>query len=114
MTSGGARPSAAPTFAINELLLGRYRIIRLLGHGEMGEVYKAEDLELHEQVALKTIRATTAPYATAIERLKQEIQLARKVTHPNVSRAFDLEYRSEPGGGVSFLTMELLRGETLS
>jgi tetratricopeptide (TPR) repeat protein/tRNA A-37 threonylcarbamoyl transferase component Bud32 len=82
----------------------------------MGEVYEAEDLELRERVALKTVRPEIAQDERAIERFKREIHLARKVTHPNVCRIFDLGHHQTPlgGGGITFLTMELLAGETLS
>ena len=103
------------TFSANEVVAGRFKIVRFLGQGGMGEVYEAEDLELHEHVALKTIRPEIASDERTIARFKQEIQLARKVTHRNVCRIFDLFHdRKEPGGEVTFLTMELLRGETLA
>src|SRR5438105_10641506 len=91
-------PLADPgtSFAVGELLAGRFRIIRLIGHGGMGEVYEAEDRELHEAVALKTIRSSLAAYPRAIARFKREISLARKVTHPNVCRTFDLFFHESP------------------
>jgi tetratricopeptide (TPR) repeat protein len=85
----------------------------------MGEVYEAEDLELGESVALKTVRAEIAADLRALERFKTEVHLARKVTHPSACRIFDVfHHRDEsagPGGpDVTFLSMELLRGETLA
>jgi len=81
----------------------------------MGEVYEAEDLELRgDHVAIKTILAANANDQTAVEQFKREIQLARKVTHPNVCRIFDLVYDQRPEAPVAFLTMELLNGETLA
>ena len=104
-----------PTFSPKELVANRYRIVRFIGQGGMGEVYEAEDLELREPVAVKTIRPEIAGDQRAIERFKREIQLARRVTHPNVSRIFDIEHhRTATGEEVTFLTMELLVGETLS
>jgi serine/threonine protein kinase len=83
----------------------------------MGEVYEAEDLELDERVALKTIRRELASEPRALDRFKTEIHLARKVTHPNVCRIYDV-FREPSQGGVGdetpFLTMELLRGQTLA
>jgi eukaryotic-like serine/threonine-protein kinase len=107
-------PAAAPP-ALNEgrLLAGRFRIIRFVARGGMGEVYEAQDLELQERVALKTVRSEIARTANAMERFKREIQLARKVTHPNACRIFDLFQDGETGGGTTFLTMELIPGETL-
>jgi serine/threonine protein kinase/Tfp pilus assembly protein PilF len=81
----------------------------------MGEVYEAEDLELHERVALKTVRPEVAADSRAIDRFKREIQLARRVTHPNVCRIFDLGHHSlATDREITFLTMELLAGESLA
>jgi eukaryotic-like serine/threonine-protein kinase len=84
----------------------------------MGEVYEAEDQELRVHVALKTVRSNIASEPRTLSRFKQEVQLARRVTHPNVCRIFDIE-RHEPEAGsgesaVTLLTMELLEGGTLA
>jgi TolB-like protein/tetratricopeptide (TPR) repeat protein len=81
----------------------------------MGEVYQAEDLVLGTEVALKAIRREVAARDSMMERFRRETLLARRVTHPNVCRIFDLGQHSssECGGDVTFLTMELLSGETL-
>ena len=76
-------------FHAGDVLAGRFRIQAQLGVGGMGEVYAARDLEVDESVALKTIRGTLAGEADAEARFRREIQLARKVTHPNVCRIFD-------------------------
>jgi serine/threonine protein kinase/tetratricopeptide (TPR) repeat protein len=104
-----------PGFSAGDLLAGRYRLVRFIARGGMGEVYEAEDLELKERVALKTVRWDVALDALAVERFKREIQLARKVTHPNVCRIFDVSHHREEGAAepTIFLTMELLPGETL-
>lgn len=105
-----------PGFTAGDLLAGRYRLVRFIARGGMGEVYEAEDLELKERLALKTVRWDVALDALAVERFKREIQLARKVTHPNVCRIFDVSHHREEGTAepTIFLTMELLPGETLS
>ena len=114
----GGSPSGARralTFAVGALVGGRYRILRFIAAGGMGEVYEAHDLELGVRVALKTLRPDVTGDARALERFKQEISLARKVTHPNVCRIFDLGWhRDGEGPAVTFLTMELLPGETLA
>jgi serine/threonine protein kinase/tetratricopeptide (TPR) repeat protein len=108
----------AAGFSTGEIVAGRYRIVRLLGEGGMGAVYEAMDLEFGESVALKTVLPAAARQAKALERFKREIQIARKVTHPNVCRIFDVGYHAPDGGEenarIAFVTMELLRGETLS
>jgi eukaryotic-like serine/threonine-protein kinase len=108
------------TFAPDELVSGRFKIVRFIGRGGMGEVYEAEDLELRENIALKTIRTEIAADEHVIARFKQEIQLSRKVTHPNVCRIFDIERHKPPSDSqgsreeVTYLTMEMLPGETLA
>ena len=97
-----------------EILAGRYELIELLGTGGMGEVYEAEDLELGERIALKIIRRQTSLGAAIVDRLRREVQLARKVTHPNVCRVFDLGYHRQEQQEIIFLTMELIKGETLA
>jgi serine/threonine protein kinase/tetratricopeptide (TPR) repeat protein/TolB-like protein len=117
-TSSAARRRGAdePAFAPEEMLAGRYRVARFIARGGMGEVYEVEDLELKERVALKTVRWDVARDALTVERFKREIQLARKVTHPNVCRIFDVSHHRDEGApeATIFLTMELLPGETLS
>ena len=114
--AGGVRAPGAHGFAKGDLVAERYRIVRLIGEGGMGEVYEAEDLLLRERVALKTVRHEVASDEKVIERFKREIQLARKVTHPNVCRIFDVGLHRLPGtrADLAFLTMELLEGETLA
>jgi eukaryotic-like serine/threonine-protein kinase len=115
--AGAATTSATPPpgFAVGELVGGRYRLLRLLGEGGMGVVFEAEDLMLSERVALKAIRPEVGQDEKVVERFKREIQLARKVTHPNVCRIFDVGFHQTGSGAPGvFLTMELLAGETLA
>jgi TolB-like protein/tetratricopeptide (TPR) repeat protein/tRNA A-37 threonylcarbamoyl transferase component Bud32 len=109
-------PAPVSSFAEGELLAGRFRIVRLLARGGMGEVYEAEDLDLNERVALKAVRQEIGDDEQSLERFKREVQLARKVTHPNVCRTFDsVRHRPEDArGDVVLVTMELLQGETLA
>ncbi len=108
------------TFSPGNILSGRFQITRFIGRGGMGEVYEARDLDLGSHLALKTLRPQIAGNAWALDRFKQEIQLARRVTHANVCRIFDIErHRMEDGtsgdgSDLVFITMELLRGEALS
>jgi eukaryotic-like serine/threonine-protein kinase len=111
-----SRAAGPVTFSTGELVADRYRIVRFIGQGGMGEVYEADDLELRLRLALKTVRPEIARDQQAIERFKREIRIARKVTHPNVCRIFDLGHhrRAPSGHEIIFLTMELLLGETLA
>src|SRR6185369_15325596 len=79
-----------PRFPVSAELARRFRIVRFIAQGGMGEVYEAEDLQLGERVALKTIRRGAGPGGELLELLKKEVQLARRVTHPNVCRIYDL------------------------
>ncbi len=103
-----------PVFAVGEIIAGRYCIQEFLGSGGMGEVYSALDQDLGEGIAIKIIRQETSFDANVLERLRREVQLARRITHPNVCRVFDLGRCEHQGRDVIFLTMELVRGETLS
>ncbi|HKD06093.1 MAG TPA: protein kinase [Bryobacteraceae bacterium] len=105
-----------PLFGPSAVLARRFRIIRFIARGGMGEVYEAEDEELGDRVALKAIRQRAGPAADLRSLFKREIQLARRVTHPNVCRIFDLaqhetETTEEP---VLLLSMELIEGQTLT
>lgn len=97
------------TWTPGTMVLGRFRIVRFVGRGGMGEVYEARDGLLNQKVALKTIRPEAASDAHVLARFKQEINLARKVTDAHVSRIYEIF--TEP---VPFLTMEFLEGVTLS
>ena len=88
----------------------RYRIVGLLGRGGMGEVYRADDLELGQSVALKFLTERVAGDPIALERFRGEVRNARKIAHPNVCRMYDI---GEVDGHV-FLSMEYIDGEDLA
>ncbi len=105
----------APIFAVDDLIVDRYKVLRFIAKGGMGQVYEVNDMELKSRVALKTIAPERASSRRQVERFRQEIQLARTVGHPNVCRVFDLgRQKDERHGEVLFLTMEFVPGETLS
>src|SRR5262245_41992050 len=83
------RTAYIPIFSPNQLIADRYRVIRFIAQGGMGEVYEVEDLELQERVALKTVLPEIVEDERAIARFKREINLARKVSHPNCCRTSD-------------------------
>src|SRR5579863_3343985 len=91
------------------MLADRYEILQLLGQGGMGAVYKARDTELERLVALKLIRPELASNPEILHRFKQELILAREVTHRNVIRIFDLGQAK----GIKFITMEFVEGRDL-
>lgn len=91
------------------VLAGRYEILQLLGEGGMGAVYKARDSELDRIVVLKLIRPELAKNPEILRRFKQELILARQVTHKNVIRIFDLGQSD----GIKFITMDFVEGQDL-
>lgn len=94
--------------------IGRFRIIRLIGKGGVGEVYEAEDAEYGRRIALKTLRPEFVTRSDFVARFHREIRLAWRVTHPNVCRVYDVGQCDIRGAKSIFLTMELLQGETLA
>ena len=102
--------SPGSTLFPGAILAGRYEIVKMLGEGGMGTVYKAKDRELDRLVALKVIRAEYANHPETIRRFKQELILARQVTHRNVIRIFDLGIADN----VKFITMDFVEGRDLS
>src|ERR1035441_5690341 len=92
------------------VLAERYQIVKLLGEGGMGAVYRAHDRELDREVALKVIRPELARNAQVLHRFKRELILARQITHRNIIRIFDLGQAE----GTRFITMEFIEGQDLS
>src|SRR6266446_6427227 len=104
------RPPAAERFTPGTLLAGRYRIVAPLGKGGMGEVYRADDLTLSQPVALKFLPSLLTDDPGRLARFRKEVAAARRVSHPNVCRVYDIaDYKAD-----SFLTMEFIDGEDLS
>lgn len=130
--------SAIHVLSPGMVLAGRFRVIRFVAAGGMGEVYEAEDLELGGRLAIKTVRPEIADDREVMERFRREVQLARNVTHPAVCRCHDIFHHEPdrwpidhaPGPdsddadtlaeihgfdrSLTFLSMELLEGDTLA
>src|SRR5271156_1644683 len=112
-----SRPPSSAEYLLNEgrflpgrLIAGRYRIIALLGKGGMGEVYRADDLTLGQGVALKFLPDEAARDEGLLERFRNEVRIARRVSHPNVCRVYDVG----DVDGQTFFTMEYVDGEDLA
>lgn len=105
-SAGGATLSGV---APGALLGQRFEILSVLGAGGMGVVYKARDRELDDLVALKMMKKELWGDRTQLERLKSEIRLARRLTHPNVLRTHDFGEID----GIPYISMEYVRGVTL-
>ncbi len=96
-------------FESGTVIADRYRIVALLGKGGMGEVYRADDLILDQAIALKFLPPDVARSPLWLERFLNEVRIARKVTHPNVCRVFDIGHAAEN----AFISMEYVDGEDL-
>jgi serine/threonine-protein kinase len=112
-----SRLSTSTEFLVSEgrflpgrLIAGRYRIIALLGIGGMGEVYRADDLTLGQAVAMKFLPEEAITHEGMLERFKNEVRIARRVSHPNVCRVYDVG----DVDGATFFTMEYVDGEDLA
>jgi tetratricopeptide (TPR) repeat protein len=108
-TGGTSPPGTIEGNLAGTTLAGRYDVLDLLGAGGMGAVYRAHDRELDEVVALKVMRGDFARQRGAVEQFRQEVKLARRVTHVNIARTFELGVE----GDLMFCTMELVEGESL-
>ena len=109
--AGGAAAQPAGNegrFPPGMLIAERYRIVSLLGRGGMGEVFRADDLTLGQPVALKFLPESID--ALMLERFRNEVRIARRISHPNVCRVYDI---GETDNQV-FLSMEYIDGEDLS
>ncbi len=102
-------PAVAVTLQPGAVLGGRYEIQALIGEGGMGAVYKARDRELDRPVALKIIKPELANRPEILQRFKQELILARQVTHKNVIRIYDLG----EADGIKFISMDFVEGRDL-
>ncbi|MEE8524809.1 MAG: protein kinase [Thermoanaerobaculia bacterium] len=102
------RPTAQ--LAPDDVVAGRYRVEEQLGEGGMGVVYRAVDLELEEELAIKLLKPSAGDDSRVLARFKQEIRLARRIHHYNVCNLYDFG----SWGEVKFVTMELVRGRSLA
>src|SRR5688572_223554 len=97
--------SAIEAVAPGAILGGRYKVLRKLGSGGMGSVFEVHDLELDEAIALKLLHGELGGDDEHRQRLRGEVRMARRVSHPNVCRVHDLGEHA----GQLFVTMELVR-----
>jgi serine/threonine-protein kinase len=103
-----ARP-ATPEAQRGSVIAGRFELLRRIGQGAMGEVHEVHDLELDERVALKILNVTPELGDEGLRRLRDEVRLARRITHANVVRIFDIGEDQ----GTHYFTMQLVTGDNL-
>jgi tetratricopeptide (TPR) repeat protein len=102
-----------PLLTPGRILNQRFEVQSIVGFGGMGEVYLANDLDVREQLAIKTLRPEFSDLPSLVARLKKEVHIARRIRHPNVCRIYDVHRADYDGRDIFFLAMEFLRGETL-
>ena len=88
---------------------GRYEIIEQLGEGGMGQVYRAHDTQIEEDIAIKVLRPEIALDKRILERFRNELKFARKITHKSVCRMHDISVSD----GTTYISMEYLKGRDL-
>jgi hypothetical protein len=109
-SSTPSHPSLDARFPPGTMLAGRYRVVSILGRGGMGEVYRADDIKLGQPVALKFLPERVAQDPHRLSRFLNEVQVALRVSHPNVCRVHDIGEVE----GLDFISMEYVDGEDLA
>jgi serine/threonine protein kinase len=99
-----------PTLLRTGTKLGPYQIHSLLGAGGMGEVYRAHDSRISRDVAIKVLRSLALQDSLARERFQREARAVASLNHPHICQLYDVGYQ----GGIDYLVMECLKGETLA
>ncbi|MFM8804075.1 MAG: protein kinase domain-containing protein, partial [Planctomycetia bacterium] len=90
-------------------VLGKYKLLRLLGAGGMSSVYLAEHLTLHNKVAIKVLPVKRVDQTSYLARFEREAQASARLNHPHIARAFDLD----TSGTIHFIVMEYIDGTDL-
>src|SRR5215813_9684714 len=90
--------------------LGSYEVLSLLGRGGMGEVYRARDLKLKREVAIKTLPDEFGRDPDRVARFQREAEVLASLNHPNIAAIYDVQ----EDNGSQFLVLELIEGETLA
>src|SRR5206468_1842112 len=107
---GSARSTQVATQSLVDQTLGSYRVLSKIGEGGMGEVYRAKDIKLRRDVALKVLPRTFARDPERLARFEREAQILASLNHKNIAAIYGLE----ESDGEHFLVLELVEGETFA
>ncbi len=94
-------------------ILGRYKLINLLGRGEMSAVYLAEHLAMQRRCAIKVLPANRVKDTSYLGRFHREARAVAALDHPNIVRAYDVDQQNEGGAEIHFLVMEYVSGTSV-
>ncbi len=94
-------------------ILGRYKLINLLGRGEMSAVYLAEHLAMQRRCAIKVLPANRVKDTSYLGRFQREARAVASLDHPNIVRAYDVDQQNEGGAEIHFLVMEYVTGTSV-
>jgi serine/threonine protein kinase len=94
-------------------VLGRYRLLKLLGRGEMSSVYLAEHVRMKRRCAIKVLPANRVQDTSYLGRFLREAEAVARLDHPNIGRADDVDQEEEAGVEIHFLAMEYVEGRNL-
>jgi len=94
-------------------ILGRYKLINLLGRGEMSAVYLAEHLAMQRRCAIKVLPANRVKDTSYLGRFQREARAVASLDHPNIVRAYDVDQQNEGGAEIHFLVMEYVSGTSV-
>ncbi|MBX9857346.1 MAG: serine/threonine protein kinase, partial [Gemmatimonadaceae bacterium] len=108
---GTSLVSAGEANLIGKMVGGRYKVLKQLGEGGMGQVYLAEHVRMKRKSAIKIMRPALVHEPEALQRFTREAENASKISHPNVASIFDF---GETDEGLVYLAMEFIDGESLS
>jgi serine/threonine protein kinase len=107
--AGDSKPPGASGSVIGKTI-GRYRVVKELGKGGMGEVYQAKDRKLERDVAIKILPEEFAGDSDRLDRFRREAKVLASLSHPNIATLYELEESEE----LHFIVLEMVEGETLA
>nr|HEX4318520.1 serine/threonine-protein kinase [Kofleriaceae bacterium] len=113
-SASGSLPAMPQASLVGQVLDGRYKIVKMLGEGGMGQVYAAEHVHIDKRLAIKLLRPEIVSNEEAVKRFRQEARSSSEIKHPNIISIDDFGVLPPAQGGGIYMCMELLNGEALN